>query len=75
LGELFFAEFDVLLYDLKSSYVEEFGARNSMQRGYSRDNGPDCKQLVIAPIVNVEGFPLSYETFDGNPPTCRVWKR
>jgi hypothetical protein len=43
-----------------------------MQRGYSRDNGPDCKQLVIAPIVNVEGFPLSYETFDGNPPTCRV---
>jgi transposase len=46
-----------------------------MQRGYSRDNGPDCKQLVIAPIVNVEGFPLGYETFDGNPPTCRVWKR
>jgi transposase len=37
-----------------------------MQRGYSRDHRPDCKQLVIALVVNVEGFPLSYETFDGN---------
>lgn len=37
-----------------------------MQRGYSRDHRPDCKQVVIALIVNVEGFPLSYETFDGN---------
>ena len=37
-----------------------------MKRGYSRDHRPDCKQLVIALIVNVEGFPLSYETFDGN---------
>ena len=37
-----------------------------MQRGYSRDHRPDCKQPVIALIVNVEGFPFSYETFDGN---------
>jgi transposase len=37
-----------------------------MQRGYSRDHRPDCKQLVIALIVNVEGFPFSYEIFDGN---------
>ncbi len=37
-----------------------------MQRGYSRDHRPDCKQVMIALIVNVEGFPLSYETFDGN---------
>jgi transposase len=37
-----------------------------MQRGYSRDHLPDCKQLAIALIVNVEGFPFSYETFDGN---------
>jgi transposase len=37
-----------------------------MRRGYSRDHRPDCKQVVIALIVNVEGFPLSYETFDGN---------
>ena len=66
-GELFRAEFDVLLYDLTSSYVEG-GAKKDpmMQRGYSRDHRPDCKQVVIALIVNVEGFPLSYETFDGN---------
>jgi transposase len=37
-----------------------------MKSVYSRDHRPDCKQLVIALIVNVEGFPLSYETFDGN---------
>ena len=66
-GELFAAQFDVLLYDLTSSYVEGAAERNPMmQRGYSRDHRPDCKQLVIALIVNVEGFPLSYETFDGN---------
>ncbi len=66
-GELFQAEFDVLLYDLTSSYVEGAAAKDPMmQRGYSRDHRPDCKQVVIALIVNVEGFPLSYETFDGN---------
>lgn len=66
-GELFGAEFDVLLYDLTSSYVEGAAERNPMmQRGYSRDHRPDCKQLVIALIVNIEGFPFSYETFDGN---------
>ena len=66
-GELFAAEFDVLLYDLTSSYVEGAAEKNPMmQRGYSRDHRPDCKQLVIALVVNVEGFPLSYETFDGN---------
>jgi transposase len=66
-GELFAAEFDVLLYDLTSSYVEGGAERNPMmQRGYSRDHRPDCKQFVIALIVNGEGFPLSYETFDGN---------
>jgi Transposase DDE domain len=66
-GELFAAEFDVLLYDLTSSYVEGQALKNGMmQRGYSRDHGPDCKQVVLALIVNVEGFPLSYETFDGD---------
>jgi len=66
-GELFAAQFDVLLYDLTSSYVEGAAEKNPlMQRGYSRDHRPDCKQLVIALIVNVEGFPLSYEVFDGN---------
>ncbi len=66
-GELFQAEFDVLLYDLTSTYVEGTAAKNPlMQRGYSRDHRPDCKQVVIALIVNVEGFPLSYEVFDGD---------
>jgi transposase len=66
-GELFGAEFDVLLYDLTSTYVEGQAEKDLMlQRGYSRDHRPDCKQVVIALIVNVEGFPLSYETFDGD---------
>jgi transposase len=66
-GELFGAEFDVLLYDLTSSYVEGAAENNPMmRRGYSRDHRPDCEQMVIALIVNSEGFPFSYETFDGN---------
>jgi transposase len=66
-GELFGAEFDVLLYDLTSTYVEGAAEENPMmRRGYSRDHRPDCEQMVIALIVNSEGFPFSYETFDGN---------
>jgi len=66
-GELFAAEFDVLLYDLTSTYVEGLAEKNPMMRhGYSRDHRPDCKQMVVALIVNSEGFPFSYETFDGN---------
>lgn len=66
-GELFAAEFDVLLYDLTSSYVEGAAPKNPMMhRGYSRDHRPDCLQVVLAVIVNIDGFPLSYETFDGN---------
>jgi transposase len=66
-GELFAAEFDVLLYDLTSTYVEGAAEKNPMmRRGYSRDHRPDCEQMVIALIVNSEGFPFRYETFDGN---------
>ena len=66
-GELFGAEFDVLLYDLTSTYVEGAAEKNPMMsRGYSRDHRRDCEQMVIALIVNREGFPFSYETFDGN---------
>src|SRR6202165_3736019 len=66
-GELFGAEFDVLLYNLTSTYVEGAAENNPMMgRGYSRDHRPDCEQMVIALIVNREGFPFSYETFDGN---------
>ena len=66
-GALFQADFDVLLYDLTSSYVEGGAAANPMmKRGYSRDHRADTKQVVIALIVNRDGFPFSYETFDGN---------
>jgi transposase len=66
-GELFQAEFDVLLYDLTSTYVEGAAEDNPlMRRGYSRDHRPDCEQLVLALIVNPDGFPFSYELFDGN---------
>src|SRR2546427_1515743 len=65
-GELFGAEFDVLLYDLTSTYVEGAAEENPMiRRGYSRDHRPDCEQLVLALIVNQDGFPFSYELFDG----------
>ena len=66
-GALFGAEFDLLLYDLTSTYVEGAAEKNAMmRRGYSRDHRPDCEQMVIALIVNQQGFPYSYETFDGN---------
>jgi len=66
-GELYQAEFDVLLYDLTSTYVEGAAEVNPMmRRGYSRDHRPDCEQLVLALIVNQDGFPFSYELFDGN---------
>jgi transposase len=66
-GELFQAEFDVLLYDLTSTYVEGAAEDNPMmRRGYSRDHRPDCEQLMLALVVNPDGFPFSYELFDGN---------
>jgi transposase len=65
--DLFGADCEVLLYDLTSTYFEgEVAEVDKAQRGYSRDNRPDCKQLVIALVVTPEGFPLSYELFDGN---------
>jgi transposase len=75
-GELFQADFEVLLYDLTSTYFE--GLMEEVppaRRGYSRDHRPDCKQLVIALIVTPEGFPLSYEIFDGNTRDVRSLDR
>lgn len=64
---MFGAKFDVLLYDLTSTYFEgEAKTIGRAKRGYSRDHRPDCKQIVIALIVSREGFPLTYEIFDGN---------
>jgi len=67
--DLFNAKFDVLLYDLTSSYFESsppFGAEDKRQFGYSRDKRSDCVQVVIALIVTPEGFPLAYEVMAGN---------
>ena len=65
--DLFGATFDLLLYDLTSTYFEgDVEAVPKAQRGYSRDHRPDCKQLVLALIVTPEGFPLTYEVFPGN---------
>lgn len=68
-GELFGASFDVLLYDLTSTYFETDevrGAEDLRQFGYSRDKRGDCRQVVVALIVTPEGFPLSYEVLSGN---------
>jgi len=62
--DLFNASFDVLLYDLTSTYFESdppFGEGDKRHFGYSRDKRPDCVQVVIALIVTPEGFPLAYE--------------
>ena len=65
--DLFGATFDLLLYDLTSTYFEgDVDAVPKARRGYSRDHRPDCKQLVLALIVTPEGFPLTYEVFPGN---------
>jgi transposase len=65
--DLFDAEFDLLLYDLTSTYVEGEAEQNSKARyGYSRDKRPDCKQVVIALIVTPAGLPLAYEVMAGN---------
>jgi transposase len=65
--ELFDAQFDVLLYDLTSTYVEGEAELNpKAKRGYSRDGRPDCKQVVVALVITPAGFPLAYEVMDGN---------
>jgi len=65
--DLFDAEFDLLLYDLTSTYVEGEAEQNPKARyGYSRDKRPDCRQVVIALIVTPAGLPLAYEVMAGN---------
>jgi transposase len=66
-AELFHADFEVLLYDLTSTYFEgEMEENPKAKRGYSRDQRPDCLQVVIALVVTPDGFPLAYEVMDGN---------
>src|SRR6202167_673532 len=66
-ADLFQADFEVLLYDLTSTYFEgEMEQNPKARRGYSRDKRPDCLQLVIALVVTPDGFPLAYEVMNGN---------
>ena len=66
-GTLFQIHYDLLLYDITSTYFEgECKDNEQAQRGHSRDKRPDCKQVLIALVVTREGIPLGYEIFDGN---------
>jgi hypothetical protein len=72
--DLFNAEFDVLLYDLTSTYFEinasHVAEGDKRRHGYSRDKRPDCPQVVIALVVTPEGLPLAYEVLPGNTADC-----
>ena len=66
-ADLFAADFEVLLYDLTSTYFEgEMEHNPKAKRGYSRDGRGDCLQLVIALVITPDGFPLAYEVMHGN---------
>jgi transposase len=66
-GELFGTTYDLLLYDITSTYFEgQCEGNPQARRGYSRDSRPDCLQVCIALVVTPEGLPLAYEVFDGN---------
>ena len=74
-ADLFGADFEVLLYDLTSTYFEgEMEKNPKAKRGYSRDGRPDCLQLVIALVVTPDGFPLAYEVMNGNTADCTTLK-
>jgi transposase len=67
--DLFGITYDVILYDLTSTYFESdppFDKDDKRKYGYSRDHRPDCVQVVIALVVTPEGFPLAYEVMPGN---------
>ena len=74
--DLFNAEFDVLLYDLTSTYFEINAADvpegDKRRYGYSRDKRPDCPQVVIALVVTPDGLPLAYEVLPGNTADCKT---
>jgi hypothetical protein len=74
--DLFNANFDVLLYDLTSTYFEinasDLPEGDKRRHGYSRDKRPDCPQVVIALVVTPEGLPLAYEVLPGNTADCKT---
>lgn len=75
--DLFNVSFDVLLYDLTSTYFESdppLDDQDKRRHGYSRDHRPDCVQVVIALVVTPEGLPLAYEVLAGNTRDCTTLK-
>lgn len=67
LGELFDLDYELLIYDITSTYFEgEAGANPQAKRGYSRDKRPACKQVCVALVATTDGVPLGFEIFDGN---------
>jgi transposase len=67
LGNLFDCQYELLLYDMTSTYFEGQCRSNPMaRRGHSRDNRSDCLQVCIGLVVTTDGIPLGYEVFDGN---------
>jgi transposase len=67
MGELFKVDYDLMLYDVTSTYFEGEAKANALaERGYSRDQRGDCKQVCIGLVVTREGLPLGYELFAGN---------
>jgi len=73
LGDLFDLKYDLLLYDVTSTYFEgECKANPMAKRGYSRDKRPDCLQVCIGLVVTDDGMPLGHEVFDGNTHDSRT---
>jgi transposase len=74
--DLFNVSFDVLLYDLTSTYFEinaaDVAEGGKRRHGYSRDKRPDCPQVVIALVVTPDGLPLAYEVLPGNMADCKT---
>jgi transposase len=75
LGTLFGLDYDLLLYDVTSTYFEGLCEGNPQaQRGYSRDKRPDCKQVCIGLVVTRDGIPIGYEVFSGNRNDVTTWQ-
>lgn len=76
LGDLFDLKYELLLYDVTSTYFEGLCAANPMaRRGYSRDHRPDCPQVCIGLVVTEDGMPLGHEVFDGNTHDSQTLER
>jgi transposase len=75
-GTLFQLDYDLLLYDLTSTYFEGLAAENKLaRRGYSRDHRSDCQQVIVALVVTRDGFPLAHYTWPGNTQDLQTVQR